>query len=229
MKLTPQPQEGETSHRVLCVFNSEGFECEVWQFFPTLRIEFFADGDIDIDGAYRAYHPDSAKGLDNLANAGHPGNWFGVVTSNGKRDGRPVIQVEGDPAPGFFVSSTAYQWPEFNRTDPRRYLDAEKIRFIVIEDYIRRRAKGVVLGCRARVTNIRNEKVSEGMTGDMGPLKKIGELTPPMAEDLGLNSSARSGGTDDQILKYEIFPDVPAVLDGVTYPLIRALPETLAA
>lgn len=222
-------QPGETSEKLLCTFNSEGFDCEVYQYFPSLRIEFLADGDNDFDGAWRAYHPNgSPPGLDYLANAGHSGNWWGIVTHNGKPNGKPIIQTAQDPAPGFFVSTTSYQFPQFHWTDPRRYLNAEKIRFIVIEDYIRRRSKGVVLGCRVRVTNIDNEKISYGMVGDMGPLRKIGELSPPMLEDLGLRSD-KKGGTDKQILRYELFPDVPAVMDGVAYPLIRALPTRLAS
>jgi hypothetical protein len=30
--------------------------------------------------------------LDFLANAGGPGNWFGVVTDTGEKNGRPVLQ-----------------------------------------------------------------------------------------------------------------------------------------
>jgi len=37
---------------------------------------------IDADGAYRAYHPKNI-GLDYLANAGSPGNWWALVTDNG--------------------------------------------------------------------------------------------------------------------------------------------------
>jgi hypothetical protein len=37
--------------------------------------------------------------LDFLANAGEPGNWFGVVTDTNRPDGRPVKQKDGDPAP----------------------------------------------------------------------------------------------------------------------------------
>ena len=35
---------------------------------------------IDADGALRAYHPDDVPGLDRLAHAGAPGNWWGIVT-----------------------------------------------------------------------------------------------------------------------------------------------------
>ena len=62
---------------------------------------------IDFDGAPTAYHPQHGKGLDHLANAGHPGNWYGVVTNNGRHDGTPIIQGPTDPAPGYYVSPTA--------------------------------------------------------------------------------------------------------------------------
>lgn len=214
-------QSGETSEKLLCVLTAEGFECEVWQYFPSLRIEFTADGDIDADGAYRAYHPDSSKGLDHLANAGHPGNWWGIVTD---RNGKPFIQQSGDPAPGYYVSATSYQWMAFPRDNPRRYLDSESIPFVVVENYIRTRAKGVVLGCKARVTNLRNGKSVDCVVGDMGPLVKIGELSIAAANAIGINGNPRTGGEDSPVLKYELWPDEPAVIDGMTYTLIRATP-----
>ena len=62
--------------------------------------------------------------LDHLANAGEPGNWFGVVTDTGKKDGKPVKQKATDPAPGAYVSATSYRWPERARIDPLAYVDA---------------------------------------------------------------------------------------------------------
>lgn len=210
---------GETSEKFLCSFGSEGFRCEVYQYFPSGRVEFIADGDIDADGAYRAYHPQSQKGLDALANAGHPGNWFGIDTD---RNGKPFIQDSGDPAPGFYVSSTAYQWPDWPRGNPRRYVNSETVPFIVVQNYIRNRAKGVVLGCRARVTNIENGNSVDCLVGDMGPLTKIGELSIAAANAIGISGDPRRGGVDEPILKYELWPDQPAVVNGVTYNLIRA-------
>src|SRR5262245_50331332 len=65
---------------------------------------FYAGGMmIDADGAYRAYHP-ANKGLDFLANGGKPGNWWALVTENGKPSGTPVVQGPADPAPGFYIS-----------------------------------------------------------------------------------------------------------------------------
>ena len=37
---------------------------------------------------------------DGIANTGHPGNWFGVVTDTGKTDGIPIVQGASDPCPG---------------------------------------------------------------------------------------------------------------------------------
>ena len=64
---------------------------------------------IDADGAYHAYHPDNKSGRDYLGNAGRPGNWWALVTDNGKPSGNPVIQSKSDPAPGFYVTSTTLQ------------------------------------------------------------------------------------------------------------------------
>src|SRR4051794_11780091 len=94
---------GETSENLLCILTAEGFRCEVWQYFPSQRTEFTADGDIDADGAYRAYHRESGRGLDLLAYAGHPGNWWGIVTHNLRPDGQPIVQGPTDPAPGYYI------------------------------------------------------------------------------------------------------------------------------
>src|SRR5437870_1915098 len=61
-------------------------------------VAFKAKFSIDADGSPRAYGP-SNNGLDDTANAGHAGNWWGVVTSNGKSNGTPVLQKASDPFP----------------------------------------------------------------------------------------------------------------------------------
>lgn len=82
-------------------------------------VTFTAGAAIDGDGANGqfggppCYAPDSYHGkiLDVIANAGSPGNWFGVVTDTGKRDGTPIIQGAGDPCPGAYVSATSLHLP----------------------------------------------------------------------------------------------------------------------
>jgi hypothetical protein len=179
------------------------------------RVHFKASGRIDADGAYRAYHPDNRSGLDDLRNAGGPGNWYGVVT----HQGIPIIQTEDDPAPGFHVSATAYQWEQFLPDDPKRYVDSETVPYIVVSPLIRNAAKGVVLGCKARVTY--NEKSVDAVVADIGPRKKIGELSIAAAKVVGIPPSARTGGEERQIVHYEFWPDVPATVNGITYRLIR--------
>lgn len=183
------------------------------------RVHFLADADIDADGAYRAYHPQNSKGLDDLRNAGRPGNWYGVVTD---AHGHPIVQDEDDPAPGYYVSATSYEWPRFPKDNPRRYVNAETVPFIVVEGYIRRRARGIVLGCQARATNIENGRTVACVVADMGPLLKIGELSIAAAQALGIPSSPRRGGTSKRIIQYELWPGTRAVVNGETYPLLPA-------
>src|ERR1700730_14891074 len=94
-------------------------------------IFFFKAGmAIDADGAPTAYHPVHGQALDNLANAGHEGNWYGIVTDTGQNNGKPVLQGPNDPAPGFYVSPTALQNSHLARSDPPRYVDSVTIPYI---------------------------------------------------------------------------------------------------
>ncbi len=68
----------------------------VWKWNGLSTVFYKSGMTIDADGAPKAYHPkpDDNKGLDALGNAGHPGNWWALVTDNGKPSGNPVIQIE---------------------------------------------------------------------------------------------------------------------------------------
>src|SRR5262249_26952383 len=86
-----------------------------WSTSSSVPAFFYTAGlAIDADGAFRAYNPHDVLGLDSLAHAGHPGNWWALVTDNGRPSGHPVVQGNSDPAPGFYVSATALY-------DPRRH------------------------------------------------------------------------------------------------------------
>src|SRR5262249_30613601 len=84
---------------------------------------------VDADGCPSAYAPDDS-GLDHLANAGHPGNWWGLVTDNGRPDGEPLKQTATDPQPGFYISTTALVDPTRHMVDPGRYVDAAKVPYL---------------------------------------------------------------------------------------------------
>jgi hypothetical protein len=153
---------------------------------------------IDADGSPHAYHPDSALGLDRLANAGHPGNWWGVVTDNGKASGPPVIQSLDDPAPGYFISTTSLEDWSRDWNDPARQVNAETIPFIVLPanlpDVYHR------LGDFAVVVNLANGKKAGAIVADIGPTDHIGEASIALAQALDIPSDPRTGGASADIL-----------------------------
>lgn len=168
-------------------------------------IEFEAGMTIDADGSPRAYHPDGVSGLDYLDNAGYPGNWWGLAC----KQGRPVIQRGTDPAPGFYVSTTAYFRSEYGAYDPRRYLNSERVRFVVVPLPLRKLVKPIVLGCRAEVTNLKAKLTFDAVVGDLGPATHLGEGSIALASALGIPSNPRRGGVVSGI-RYRIYPGVAA-------------------
>lgn len=157
---------------------------------------------IDADGAYHAYHPDGRSGLDYLGNAGRPGNWWALVTDNGEADGRPVIQTDTDPAPGFYVSTTSLEDPNCDRKDPRRYVNAEAVNFIVLPG---RLGLGAKLGDFAVAIRPATGTYDYAVYADVGPASKIGEGSIALAAALGVPSSPKSGGVGHGIV-YIVFP-----------------------
>jgi hypothetical protein len=98
-------------------------------------------------------------------------------------------------------------------------IDAETVPYIVVPPAIIKGVKPVVLGSMAIVTNTKNGKSTKAVVADVGPRRKIGELSCECARRIGLNGNPNFGGTDEKIIKYEIFVGTPAIVDGVTYKL----------
>jgi hypothetical protein len=173
---------------------------------PILRMPggnafFFEAGmTIDADGAPNAYHPDNT-GLDDLANAGAPGRWEGLAKDE---FGEPYVQGPNDPFPGYYVSSTALTDRTKSPNDPARYVDSTRIPFVVMPS---RMARGIGMrpGDFAVVFNLRNGQSSYAIFGDVGPSDRIGEGSIALAQNLGIHSDARNGGTRRGIA-YLIFP-----------------------
>jgi hypothetical protein len=157
---------------------------------------------IDADGAYHAYNPDGRSGLDYLANAGHPGNWWALVTDNGQPNGDPVIQSASDPAPGFYISTTSLQDSNCNKNDPRRYTNAEAVNFIVLPSRI---GLGAKLGDFAVVIRPNTGAYDYAVYADVGPANKIGEGSIALAASLGVPSNPKTGGVGHGIA-YIVFP-----------------------
>jgi len=160
---------------------------------------------VDADGSPRAYHPKGSPGLDGLdylADAGSPGKWWGIATDNGKMDGNPIIQGPNDLAPGFYVSTTALENPQFALGDPRRYIDSERVPYIVLPGGLPSAPK---LGAQALVINLRNQSIVRAIFADIGPRDKIGEGSIALAVALGIPANPRTGGCSDGILTI-VFP-----------------------
>lgn len=158
-------------------------------------VSFRGGMNINADGSPRAYGP-NGLGLDYLANAGSPGNWWGIATNN---VGSPHVQGRDDPAPGHYVSTTAMIDPRYAAHDPRRYVNSETVPFIVLPSNF---PVKVSLGTKVRVTY--QGKTADGIYADIGPRFSLGEASIAMANKLGINSDPKRGGTTEQML-YEVF------------------------
>src|SRR5215510_8398464 len=172
-----------------------------------------ADGANGQTGGVPVYAPNgfTPAPLDFLANAGGPGNWFGVVTDTGKKDGTPVKQNASGPAPGAYVSATSYRWPELARIDPLAYVDAASVPYIVLPSHWRKLAIGVVLGCKATLEDTKTGKVLEAAVLDFGPKGHLGEASIACAEFFGVRSSPKNGGSPEKRFIYRFFPGTAAV------------------
>lgn len=100
-----------------------------------------------------------------------------------------------------------------------RALNADFDRYIVVPPAIRDGVRGVVLGCKAHVRNLKNGRETFAVVGDIGPHAKLGEVSVATAAALGLNPSPTSGGIDDHVIEYQLWPGVPASVEGKAYQL----------
>ena len=169
-----------------------------------------ADGSNGQNGNLFAYRSDD-KGLDALANAGWPDRgWKNVLLDDGQ--GTPMGDSNGN-----WYSQTTYLWK--NTSVDKRYVDSSAIAYVVVNPVVRKKAKGIVIGCLARVTY--KDKVIEAVVADVSGSNDIGELSIKSAELLGIPSSPRNGGVSHGVL-FELWPGTPATVSGQLYELQRA-------
>jgi hypothetical protein len=152
---------------------------------------------IDADGAPKAYHKDSSIALDYLANGGKPGNWWALATDNQKNSGNPLVQKATDPAPGYYISKTALEDRTKDYSDPLRYVNSSAIPYIALPSKF---ATDFKLGDIALVVNKKNNKKCYAIFADIGPKNKIGEGSIYLADQLGIKSSPKNGGTTKDVV-----------------------------
>jgi hypothetical protein len=158
--------------------------------------------DVDVDGAPRAYGPPGSDTLDYLSNAHLEGRPQGPIVGYMVEDApphRPVVQGPQDPAPGYYVSQTAYEDESVeNERDPRRYVDATAINYVVLGKKARR--MGARLGDFVAVYSRRTHRSVFGIVGDNGnPSGDEGSLH--LLQALGY---AFHNGKDDAVEEPEI-------------------------
>lgn len=162
-------------------------------------VHYVGELTIDADGCPHAYGPEGTEPLDYLANAGYPGNWWGVVTTS---QGVPYVQKGSDakkaPWPGYYLSTTAYLVAGYEKYDARRYVDSEFVPFAVVPGGVRMSIPEKFMGCKVIVTDMKTDKELECACCDVGPSSHLGEASMAAAEYFGLNPDPKVGGSSDR-------------------------------
>jgi len=143
---------------------------------------------VDSDGSPSCYAPEGLHGLDALANAGHPGNWWGLACDE---SGVPHVQGASDPCPGYYVSTTALVDSVLPVRDPQRYVDACTVPYVSI-------AHDLLGGARVHLGDVAmvcyGARRSGAVVADVSPAGHYGEGSMALADALGIPQSPRTGG-----------------------------------
>ncbi len=156
--------------------------------------------DVDVDGAPNAYGPTGKPTLDVLINAHYLERADQAIVGYLVDDkGHPILQGPKDPFPGYYISQTAFaDVANHNERDPKRYVDARNINYVVRGAYARRR--GVKVGDFVTVYSRRTRKAAFAIVGDTGnPTGDEGSLH--LLQELGYPFH---NGKDDSVTGPEI-------------------------
>jgi hypothetical protein len=124
------------------------------------------------------------------------------VSVGRKRFVKPCIQTAEDPAPGYFVSTTAYIHEDRVRTcDVKRYVNSDHVSGIVLPDLTNVKVRGETRNLfrewqikegRPAVVVLGNQAVAT-FVSDTGPANRIGEGSPALLQRMGSNGAPISG------------------------------------
>jgi len=186
-------------------FEGKGGVTQVWKLTGKNGFFFMAGMAIDADGAPNAYDPENKHGLDFLGNAGKPGNWWALATDNGKPNGNPIIQEEGE-FEGFYISQTSVR-DDSKKDEDITYVDARHIPCYVLPPKLVGSEKAR-LGDLGVVYNTKNEAISFAIFADVGPGDSIGEGSIALGHSLGISTDLRKkkAGQSKGVF-YLVFPE----------------------
>ena len=162
---------------------------------------FFTIGEIatDWDGDPMAYgnkhkHPE-LKPHDHLGNAGHSGNWWGVVTDTRKKNGTPIEQVgstvakpnAAQPYKNYMISSTKLVDTNYGEADVRRWTDATVVPYVALPNARRSMVKiGLKTGCYCLLVNMQTMKFCFAVYADSkAATPRMGEISARAVDLVG--------------------------------------------
>ncbi len=121
---------------------------------------------------------------------------------------------EDNDGPGGSTAEDPDWMPETSLKPNGESVDSRKVAGVVVPTWFPKAVGPVVLGCQARVTNLATGQIEPAVVYDLGPTRKSGEGSNLLCKRIGAK-----GGENRPLFLFEIFPGVPAVVDGVTYAL----------
>jgi len=124
---------------------------------------------------------------------------------------------EDNDGPGGSLANDPDWQPETSLRHLGTSIDSRKVCGIVVPTWLPRSVGPIVLGCLARVTNLATGHVEPAVVYDLGPTRKSGEGSTLLCKRMGV-----PGGENRPLFLYEIFPGIPAMVDGITYDLQHA-------
>lgn len=178
---------------------------------PTSSTYFYLSNHmaIDADGSPNAYHPDDI-GLDYLANSGYPNKrWWKSILVVDPHDNRNAYVQQSGEYKGYFVSKTALQDKTLLPTNPKRYVDARNIPYIVFPRSFWKKKGTGLLGDLGYAVNLKTGDKTAFVVADIGPSRaSLGEVSIALAEKLGGNNvNPRNGsGIPEGEILYVLFP-----------------------
>ena len=172
---------------------------------PLPFVELTTTMSINVDGAPNAYGPPGKPSLDFELNAHEgakaTGRIVGYLTQS---DGHtPIVQGPQDPFPGYFISTTAFSDRKNpNDNDPRKYVDASKINYVVRGKLAR--DNGAKLGDLVSVRSTKTGKTAFGIIGDAG---NSSGAEGALLQALGYPfTSGKTGGVEKKDIVIRYYP-----------------------
>lgn len=115
-----------------------------------------------------------------------------------------------------------YWQPETSLRLRGQSIDSYKVPGIVVPLWLPAAVGPIVLGCLARVTDLRTMKQIYAVVYDKGPTNKVGEGSCRAAKLLGINPNPNNGGVDQNVILFECWPGKAALIEGIQYDLQKS-------